>query len=635
MNKQLLSPAGLLLAIILFVSFIIVVNNNLTSARIDLTEDRLYTLSSGSLNIIQSVQQPITLRFYYSESVAQALPAIRSHAQRVQELLREYERASNGMIRLLVIDPRPFTDHEQRAEQYGLLGVPIDGEDDPLFFGLAATNELDGLEIIRFFQTANEDKLEYDLTRLVQTLSEAQRRNIAVLSALPIDGEDFDPLSGRLEEGGSPPWPIMGELRALFNVSVLPADVRRIPSSLDALVVVHPKELADATLYAIEQYVLSGGRLVTFVDPHAEIDQPPRDPDNPMSAMMASRASNMDKLFQAWGFQRSPTDVVADRVTATRVDFGARTNHQPIDYVLWQALTPDNMNQEERITANLRRINMATPGHFVLLEDASTEITPLLSSSNEAMLVDRRVVQFRNDPVALLTRYEAGTLSYPMAIRVRGEVQTAFPQGARDVTTGQVQKMPNHRDSSDGPIDVIAIADVDMLNPRFWVQQQDFFGETINFSTSNNVDFLTNAIEDITGTEGLISVRSRTGFSRPFTRVQAIQREAERRFRTQERELQRTVQETQQAIARMQSAGGGEQLLTPEQEQEIAELRQMANQSEQELRRVRVNLRQDIDRLDTQLKFFNIGLVPMIVILLAILSGWLRLRKRRQGRFQH
>ncbi len=636
MNKQLLSTTGLILAIILFIAFNIVVNGNFKSARVDLTEDNLYTLSEGSLNILESMEEPVTLRFYYTDKTAQALPSLKAYAQRVQELLQEYQRASNGMIRLYVMDPQPFSDQEQRAQQYGLQSVPIEGEPDPLYFGLAGTNLLDGVETIPFFQPEKEDTLEYDLTKLIYKLSNQERKTVGVISSLEVDGEQYDPLKGEVaSKDGAKPWAMMSELREMFDVTMLPKDIRRIPSSIDALIVVHPKDFEDTTLYAIDQYVLAGGKLVSYVDPYAELDEPEKNPDNPMAAMLASRSSNMDELFKAWGIERASADVVADRKTATKVDFGARTDHQPIDYVLWQSLDEDNFNADERITSALNRINVATPGYFKILEDKSTEVTPLFSSSDEAMLVDKRVVQFRNDPVALLTKYEPGTLSYPYAVRVQGAVTTAFPDGAKD-KTGEIKKMPGHLDKAKGEIDVIAVADVDILDDRFWVQTQDFYGEQLAFSTSNNIDFLINSIEDLTGSEGLISVRSRAGFTRPFHKVIALQREAEKRFRTKERELQNKLKETQQRIARMQvqRSGSGEQILTPEQQKEIAEFRLMANKTEQQLRQVQANLRKDIDQLDTQLKFFNIGLVPILVALLAVFTGWMRIRKRNKARSQ-
>lgn len=343
----------------------------------------------------------------------------------------------------------------------------------------------------------------------------------------------------------------------------------------------------------------------------------------------------MEQLFKAWGFERAAADVVADRKTATKVDFGARTQYEPIDYVLWLGLGEDNFNSEQRVTGALRKINMATSGRFAKLEGATTTFTALLSSSNEAMLVDKRVVQFRNDPVALLTKYQPGTISYPMAVRVQGDVKSAFPDGALDVS-GERTKMPGHLTESKQPIDVIAVADVDMLADRFWVETQDFYGKQLAFNTSNNIDFLVNAVEDLTGSEGLISIRSRAGFSRPFHRVIALQRDAEKRYRTKERELKKTLKETQQRIARMQveRSGTGEQILTPEQQKEIAEFRTIANKTEQQLREVQADLRKDIDELDTRLKFFNIGLVPVLVAFLAVFTGWMRIRKRNKGRSQ-
>lgn len=630
MNKQLLSTTGLILAVILFLSFIIVMNDNLKSARVDLTEDQLYTLSEGTLNIIERVEDPITLRLYYSETPAQALPAVKSYAQRVTELLEEYERASDGKIRLKVINPRPYSDHEQRAEQYGLQSIPIEGEPDPLFFGLAGTNQLDGLETIKFFQPEKEDTLEYDLTKLIHQLSDAERKTIGMLSALPVDGEEYDPLKGEVNDTGQEPWKIMDQLRQLYDMTPLPADVRRIPSSLDALVVIHPKELTATTLYAIEQYVLKGGKLISFVDPFAEIDQPEEDPDNPTRAQMASRSSNMKALFEAWGFERNPSDVVADRDTAMKVDFG---RSEPIDYVLWQRLDKEQMNQDSAVTRNLNLINVATPGYFEQLDTADTSFEPLISSTDGAMRVHKRVVQFRNDPVGLLTRYQAGTISYPYAVRVQGKVNSAFPDGAKNFK-GETVKMPDHVDSAED-IDVIAVADVDMLNDRYWVSTQEFQGEDLSFKTSNNVDFLNNSIESLTGTEGLISVRSRSGFSRPFELVNDIERAAERRYRAKERELEQRLKETEQKIARMQTQrSGGDDLLTPEQQKEISEARILADKTELELRQVKGKLREDIEQLETTVKFLNIGAVPILLTIIALFAGWLRIRKRDRARFQ-
>lgn len=635
MNKQLLSTTGLILAIILFVSFNIVVNGNLKSARVDLTENELYTLSDGSLNILERLEAPITLRFYYSEQVAQALPSLKAYAQRVQELLEEYQRSSNGMIRLVNINPEPFSDNEQRAKNYGLQAVPIDGEPDPLYFGLAGTNLLDGVESIPFFHPEKEDVLEYELTKLLFKLSSSERKSVAVISALPVDGEQYDPLKGETPSPDGPkPWAFMNELRQMFNVSLLPKDIRRIPSSVDVLMVVHPKDFDNSVLYAIDQYVLNGGKLIAFVDPYAEIDIPKRDPDNPMAAMVANRSSNMEKLFQKWGFERARADVVADRKTAMKVDFGARSNNQAIDYVLWQAIESEQFNAELNITNHLKRLEMATTGLFNILDEKTTDVAPLVFTSKEAMLVNKRVVQFRNDPMALLTKYVAGTKDYPLIVRATGQANSAFPDGFKD-KDGKL--MPRHTNEAKQPIDVVAIADVDMLQDRFWVQVQDFYGQQINFNKSDNINFLTNAIDEMTNNTGLISIRSRVGYSRPFDLVLELQRDAEQRFRTKERELQKKLKDTQQRIARMQveRSGSGEQILNDEQQKEIAQFRQDMNKTQQQLRDVQGDLRKEIDDLDTQLKFFNIGLVPVLIAIIAVLSGWMRIRKRTKGRNQH
>lgn len=637
MNKQLLSTTGLILAIILFIAFNIVTTGNLKSARVDLTADNLYTLSEGTLNILDKLEEPITLRFYYTEQVAQELPTLKAYATRVQELLGEYQRAAKGNIKLQIIDPKPYSDDEERAKQYGLQGVPISGETDPMYFGLVGNNLLDGLERITFFQPEKEDVLEYDLTKLIYTLSNVERKTVGVLSALEVNGEEYDPLKGyapSADAGG--PWPVMNALRELFNVDVLPNDIRRIPSTMDVLLIIHPKDFSTDTLYAIDQYVLKGGKVIAFVDPYAEIDIPEKDPDKPMAAMMTSRSSNMPELFKAWGIERVSTDIVADLKTAEQVNFGANSNHQAIDYVLWQGLVGDQFNQDQVITRDLRKVVMATPGRFKILEETDMTVIPLLSSTNEAMLIDKRVVQFRNNPMALLTKYQPGTISYPMAVRVKGISESAFPDGLPDAS-GKVAKPPGHVDKATESIDVIAVADVDMLQDRFWVQLQDFYGEQIAYSTANNIDFLVNSLDVLAGSNGLVSVRSRAGFSRPFHRVLALQRDADKRYLTKERELKKTLKETEQFIARLQSErgdGDSDTLLTAEQQQELETHKVVVNKTRQQLREVQSNLRKDINQLDAKVKFFNIGLVPIIVAIFALITGWMRVKKRTQGRTQ-
>lgn len=637
MNKQLLSTTGLILAIILFIAFNIVTTGNLKSARVDLTADNLYTLSEGTLNILDKLEELITLRFYYTEQVAQELPTLKAYATRVQELLGEYQRAAKGNIKLQIIDPKPYSDDEERAKQYGLQGVPISGETDPMYFGLVGNNLLDGLERITFFQPEKEDVLEYDLTKLIYTLSNVERKTVGVLSALEVNGEEYDPLKGyapSADAGG--PWPVMNALRELFNVDVLPNDIRRIPSTMDVLLIIHPKDFSTDTLYAIDQYVLKGGKVIAFVDPYAEIDIPEKDPDKPMAAMMTSRSSNMPELFKAWGIERVSTDIVADLKTAEQVNFGANSNHQAIDYVLWQGLVGDQFNQDQVITRDLRKVVMATPGRFKILEDTDMTVIPLLSSTNEAMLIDKRVVQFRNNPMALLTKYQPGTISYPMAVWVKGISESAFPDGLPDAS-GKVAKPPGHVDKATESIDVIAVADVDMLQDRFWVQLQDFYGEQIAYSTANNIDFLVNSLDVLAGSNGLVSVRSRAGFSRPFHRVLALQRDADKRYLTKERELKKTLKETEQFIARLQSErgdGDSDTLLTAEQQQELETHKVVVNKTRQQLREVQSNLRKDINQLDAKVKFFNIGLVPIIVAIFALITGWMRVKKRTQGRTQ-
>jgi len=393
--------------------------------------------------------------------------------------------------------------------------------------------------------------------------------------------------------------------------------------------VVHPKDLADTAMYAIDQFVMRGGRLVAFVDPHAEIEQPQAPGMGASAAMFESRASELNTLFRAWGFEVNPEWVVADDGTALEVR--SSVTGAPVPHVGWLGLRAEELDADDVITADLSSVNLAVAGH--LTETGTIEglsITPLAISSTKAMLMPAGRFQFLPDPASLLEGFEPSGEVYTLAARVEGELTSAFPGGPPE----GVDAGDNHLASTASAASLVVVADADLLADRMWVQAQSFFGQRIFSPFANNGALVINTLDNLTGSNALISVRSRGQFSRPFERVDTIRREADDEFRAQQQRLQQQLEETEQKLAELQTARDDDNplILSPEQRAEIERFREENLRIRKDLREVNRNMDRDIERLGTTLKVVNIVLVPLLVAGLALLmSGW-RSRRRRAAR---
>lgn len=612
---SLLAVAALLLVINLFSNLM------LTSSRLDLTENNLYTLSSGTKNIIAAIDEPITLRLFFSEKFFTGVPAVMTYGQRVRDLLDEYVSLSGGKLRLIIANPEPFSETEDQAVAYGLQGVPVDAAGNQAYFGLVGTNSMDDEEIISFFQPDKEETLEYDLTRLVYQLSSHKQPVVGLISSLPIEGGGSAGSAFMPTAENTSPWVIMSQIKQSFAVKRLEETVDLIPKDIDVLMLVHPKSLSEGTLFAIDQFVLNGGRVLAFVDPFAEIDQPVTDPQNPMAAMQAPRDSNLTLLFQAWGVEMASSKVVGDRLNAQRVQTQVGRQVQSIDYVAWLSLSGKSFNETDFITQGLERVGMATSGYLKKLEAAGTTVDALIETSSEAMAFDSMPFQFGANPKGLLDQYVSGNEALMLAARITGKVKTAFPDGIVGATAADSRLL-----ESKEAVNIIVVADVDMLQDKHWVRIQNFFGNKIAQPIANNDVFVLNAIENLSGSNDLISLRSRSKSVRPFSKVEALKREAERNFQEQEKALQTKLQQTERKLAELQREqnGNSSTILSTEQQQAIAKFRQEQLETRKELRNVQHELVKSIESLGTTLKVINITFMPFLVILFAIVVAMRR-----------
>jgi len=619
-EKRSVGGTALLVLAALFLALTVLASILFRGISLDLTENHLYTISDGTEHILEGIQEPVNLYFFYSDKATENIPYLRTYAQRVREMLQEMVAKSNGKLRLAEIDPVPFSEEEDRASQYGLQAVSL-GAGDPIYFGLAATNSVDDLEIISFFQPDRETFLEYDLAKLVYSLANPDKPVVAILSTLPMNG-GFDPATGRSRQ----PWVISTQVEQLFEIRNVDSSATSIDEDVDLLVLVHPRMLTDQTLYAIDQFVMRGGKVIVFVDPLSDA-QLPQDFAGASTALFEDRSSDLQPLFDAWGIRFDPDEVVLDQQNALTVNAGA--GQPPVRHLAMIGIGADGLSTDDVITANLSSINLGTAGHLALADGADTQMTPLVSSSDVAALVSTEKIKFLPDPVALQDDFAATGESYVLAARFTGPLKSAFPEGPPKVDD-QAAAGTEHRTATEGPANIIVVADTDILTDRMWVQAQNFLGQRLFTAFASNGAMVVNALDNLLGSSDLISVRSRGTFARPFDRVEDLRAAADARYREQEQALQRKLDETERRLRELESAKDQDNLLiiTPEQQAELERFQQDKLRIRKELREVRRNLDKSIEDLGTTLKLINIALVPLLLSVAAIAIAVFRQRRR-------
>ncbi len=622
-------------AVVLFVAVNVIAGNWFSSARLDLTQGGLYTLSPGTRATLAKIDEPITLRFYYSPQLGQEIPSYGVYADRVREMLKSYAARAGGKIRLELLDPEPFSPTEDRAVAFGLQGVPLDQSGEQVYFGLAGTNSTDDQEIIAFFQPDRERFLEYDLTKLIHTLANPAKTVVGLASGLPMEGDLMAAMQGR----PLVPYVVLEQMRQLYDVRLLGTDFDAVPADVNVLMLVHPQNLAPKTLYAIDQYVMKGGHALVFVDPDSETQamhpsqlNPPGQPTD----------SDLAPLFKAWGLELEPKTVAGDRQDAMKVNAGSASNVQAVDYVAWLALKPANLNRDDLITADLSQLNLATAGILKPLPGAKTSFSPLISTSTDSMEIPvDKVTGPLPDVAGLLDNFQPSGRKLVLAAHITGPADTAFPDGppppdkkdaksAKDAAPAG-PPVPQMKTAA-APLDVVVVADTDLLDDRFWVDVQDFFGQRVAVANANNGDFVTNAIDVLSGGADLVGLRSRGTSVRPFDLVQNIQRAADARYQASEKSLEDKLKNTQQKLKELSASSG-----TPGAQPDAAQVAAIDNFRDQllatrrQLRAVQLAEREDINYLKGLLEFFDIAFIPILVAIAAAIIGLLRLRRRARA----
>jgi len=625
MTKRSTLGGGILLALaLLFIGLTVLFNYSLRGWRLDLTQNHLYTTAPGTDRILKSIKEPINLYFFFSEKAANDIPQLKAYGIRVREFLEELQTRSSGNVRLHVIDPAPFSEDEDRASELGVRSTPLGATGSSFYFGLAGTNSTDGHATIDFFDPAKEQFLEYDVVKLVYQLSSPKKPVIAWLSTISM-GESFDQRSGQMR----PPWALYAQAEQLFDLRTIAPNATKIDPDVNALVIVHPKGLSPATQWAIDQYALRGGHILVFVDPVAEADTAGADPQNPMAAMGADKSSHFSTLLSTWGVSFNPKQVVADRAHALSVSM--RQGEAPVQHLGILGLDSSSFNKNDVVSAGLSTVNVATAGYLTPIKGATTKFESILRSSAESEPLPAERFAMLFDPSSLRDGFKPTGQPYTLAARVTGNVKTMFPGGPPTGVTlapGQTALKESTK-----PLNLIVVADTDLLSDFMWVHQQNFFGQSVAQAWASNGDFVLNALDNLSGSSDLISVRGRATFTRPFLRVEALRRAADDRFRAKEQELEHQLRETEDKLTTLQSKRSDKSsvILTPEQEKELDQFQEQKLAIRKQLRAVRAGLDEDIKGLGTEVKIINIIVVPFAFAFAVLLIAVWRKRHKENN----
>ena len=619
-RSSVISGTGLLLAVCLFVATIVLANTALTAWRIDLTQNKLFTLSKGTINILNNLEEPVQLDFYFSQKAMNDFPLLANYGIRVRDMLEELATHAHGKLILNIIEPETFSEAEDQAVASGLRTVSVSANSDRVYFGLVGTNSTDDEKVIPFFQTNRESALEYDLTKLIYNLAYPDKRIVGVYSQLPMIGKKGDQTA--------PTWTIINALKEFFEIINLNENIDALNQKIDVLMLVHPKKLNTETLYAIDQYLLKGGKAIIFLDPLAEQDR--TQPDAASPSVMPILYSYLDEILEKWGLKISKGKIAVDINAAMRVQASGPRGPQEIDYLPWLRLTEKNFNSEDFSTSELNVLHMGTVGAIENIEgeEINVEVTPLIQTSKQSTKLERDLILFQRDPSVILNNFKSDEKNLLIAARIKGKVQTVFPDGYPIGENNE--QLVDDGFINEGNINVILVSDTDILADHFWIRKQDMLGVSVPQPISNNGDFVINSIENLSGSTDLISLRGRGKYSRPFVRVEAIRKQAESEFREREKELQVALQETENEIRKLQQEQGNEKsyLLNNKLTAEIEKFRNERLATRKELRSVQHDLRKNIEKLGSQLRFINIGLIPLLITLLALIIGIYRANKR-------
>ncbi len=608
-------------------------------ARIDMTQDKLHTLDPGTKAILKKLDSPVEIRFYCSRSETRMPSFLKTYATHVEDLLGDIKQASKGKIEIKRLDPKPDSEAEDMANLDGIEAQPIQMTGEQFYLGLAIS--LDPVKVALPILTPDREKLlEYDIARAIAQVISTVKPVVGVMTALPMFGMPANPMMARMgqQPQGQDPWVFLGELKRDFDVRQIPMETEKIDDDVKVLLVVHPKDIKDTAQYAIDQFVLRGGKLVAFVDPMCLADME-RQQQNPMMGMMPSGSSNLDKLFKAWGLTFDTSKVVADMNYARQLP---SRSGQPQVVPTYLFLDRSGIDQKDVVAAQLDEILMPCAGVFSGTPATGLKQSVLLKTSDRSQLVEGFMANMA--PQKIADDFKASGTSYPLALRLSGKFKTAFPDGkpaAEAKTEEGADKKEEKKDAK--PEDslkesktdnvVTLVGDVDFIYDRFCarVQNLPFFNQKIVVPQFGNLTLAQAMVEQLAGDSNLIGTRSRASLNRPFLKVKEMQAEANERFQETIKKLEAEQQDAQTKLNELQAKKepGQRFIMSKEQQDAITKFKQQESEARKRLKEVRKDLRREIDSLETRLKWANIAGMPLLVTITGLCLALIRRQRTK------
>jgi ABC-2 type transport system permease protein len=671
MNRTIRAILGAALILVIVFSGISICQNMGSRLKVDITDQRIYSLSAGTRAILGKLNQPIKAKLYYTETAAMKAPDqiryFNTYYEFVKALLREYVAVSKGMVQLEIIDPRPFSQDEEQAMRYGLQRFPITPEEN-FFFGLVMQTQFGVEKTIPFFSPDRHNFVEYDISYLIDTAITKQKKKLGIMSSLPVMGQEMSDYMARMMQmqgqQPEPPWTIVEQLKNKYEVKSVPTDVNDI-NDVDILLVIHPKNLPEKTQFAIDQYVLKGGRAIVCVDPFCWMDRPQRNPMQ-MQMMQQDQSSNLDRLLRSWGLQMSANTFAGDRALA--IEAPLSRNQRAEKVIGFLGLTADCFNKGSVISTNLNQLRLLFAGVLNEVDPApaagkpadpnqpqgqkkpgeSPQITrtPLLMTTahGNAWRVGSAFELMYPDPAKLMGSFTDGAKPVSMGYLVTGRFKSSFPQG---IEVEVAAKDPNTKDKADDPnkpkmvkkhitglteakdeCAVVVFSDVDFLTDQL-AYSQSIFGKIV---VGDNSALLLNAVEDLGGSGDLISIRSRGNFKRPFVVVDKIEQEAEKQTADEVALINAQIDGFNQELQKLVSSDpeqDKQEVLGSAIVQKKRDVELRIREAQRQLREIKAKQRARTDQLAQRLEVLNMAAVPGVVMLVAVALGlWRGVRRR-------
>jgi ABC-type uncharacterized transport system involved in gliding motility auxiliary subunit len=618
------SLLGLLALLGILIAVNVIIGN--MRLRADFTDEKLYSLSEGTVNALKALEQPVTLKLFFNSSNPKVPAGIKNYASQVEDLLEEYRLAAKHKVKIQKLDPKPDSDAEEWAQKYGIAGQPLEMFGPPIYLGLVATSGKTEA-VLPTLDPRMQQLLEFHITRMIHRVTHPAKPVVGVLSSLPIMGTPGPrfAMPGQPQPPAQPAWIAIQELRGDYDLREIQSADDGIPSDIQALLVVHPKELSDDALFAIDQFVLRGGHLVMFVDPMSVADQGAA----PSPYGMPQTSSDAQKLLSAWGVGYDASKVLADYAGATPMrspNGGVERNPTVVSF------NKASLDSGDIITTQLNVLRAAFGGALVDDTDDSIDVTALLTASDQCGFVDAMSARYGNN--AIRSQFKPSPTPQHLALKLTGTFKTAFPDGKPKADSTEEAEERDETVTagalSEGKSVVIVVADVDMLYDPLCVEEITFFGQTAHRPLNDNLTFFANMIETMAGSSDLISIRSRGTFHRPFTKVDELEAAAVSKWREQEATLESSLQDAQRQLNELQAQKDDQQrfILSDQQRKAIESFRKQEFDIKRQLKDVRKNLRRDIEALGIRVKVINIALMPLLVALAGIIYG---IRRRNNG----